>query len=108
MPASFALFALLIGSNLLTPLFPVYAKVYRLPPLGVSLLFATYALPVIPALLVFGPLSDVKGPRELLTGAIILAAIAAGLFAAAHVLAVSARSPSPPIPPPPSWRLATP
>ncbi len=53
-----------------------------------SLLFATYALLVIPALLVFGPLSDVKGRRELLTGAITLAAVAAGLFAAATALAV--------------------
>jgi MFS family permease len=77
-----------MGSNLVTPLFPVYAKVYRLSPLGVSLLFATYALLVIPALLSFGPLSDVKGRRELLTGAIILAAVAAGLFAVATVLAM--------------------
>ncbi|HZR50579.1 MAG TPA: hypothetical protein VFB06_13785 [Streptosporangiaceae bacterium] len=67
-----ALFALLIGSNLVTPLFPAYAKVYGLSPLGVTLLFATYTLLVIPALLIFGPLSDVKGRRELLTGAIIL------------------------------------
>ena len=85
--ACFALFVLLVGSNLVTPLFPVYAKIYGLSPLGVSLLFATYALLVIPALLIFGPLSDVKGRRELLTGAITLAAVAAGLFAAATVLA---------------------
>lgn len=86
--ASFALFVLLAGSNLVTPLFPAYAKVYGLSPLGVSLLFATYALLVIPALLIFGSLSDVKGRRELLIGAIILAAVAAGLFAAATALAV--------------------
>lgn len=84
--ASSALFLLLVGSNLPTPLFPLYAKVYGLSPLGVSLLFGTYALLIIPALLTFGPLSDMKGRRELLTGAIILAAIAAGLFAAAHAL----------------------
>ncbi len=53
-------------------MFPAYAKVYGLSPLGVTLLFATYTLLVIPALLIFGPLSDVKGRRELLTGAIIL------------------------------------
>jgi MFS family permease len=81
-------FVVLVGSNLVTPLFPLYAEVYGLSPLGVSLLFATYALLIIPALLIFGPLSDVKGRRELLTGAIILAAIAAGLFAAAHALVV--------------------
>src|SRR5581483_2625494 len=61
---------------------------YGLSPLGVTLLFATYTLLVIPALLIFGPLSDAKGRRELLTGAIVLAAVAAGLFAAATTLAV--------------------
>jgi MFS family permease len=86
--AGFALFALLVGSNLPTPLFPVYARVYGLSPLGVTLLFATYTLLVIPALLIFGPLSDLKGRRELLVGAIIVAAIAAGLFAAAHTVAI--------------------
>jgi MFS family permease len=86
--ACFALFVLLLGSNLITPLFPLYAKVYGLSPLGVTLLFATYTLMVIPALLIFGPLSDAKGRRALLTGAIVLAAVAAGLFAAATTLAV--------------------
>jgi MFS family permease len=86
--AGFALFVLLLGSNLITPLFPIYAKVYRLSPLGVTLLFATYTLLVIPALLIFGPLSDAKGRRGLLTGAIVLAAVAAGLFAAATTVAV--------------------
>jgi hypothetical protein len=55
-PAGLALFALLMGSDLVTPLFPEYAKVYGLSPLGVSLLFATYAVLVIPALLIFGPI----------------------------------------------------
>ncbi len=84
--AAGALFVLLVGSNLPTPLFPLYEKAYGLSALGVSLLFATYALLVIPALLILGPLSDAKGRRELLTGAIIVAAIAAGLFACANAL----------------------
>ncbi len=86
--ASFALFVLLVGSNLPTPLFPVYAKSYGLSPLGVTLLFATYTLLVIPALLVFGPLSDAKGRREVLVAAILTAAVAAGLFAAAQSVVV--------------------
>jgi MFS family permease len=86
--ASYALLALLMGSNLPTPLFPVYSKTYALSPLVVTLLFATYALGVIPALLIFGPLSDAKGRRELLIGAIVIAALAAGLFAVATVVAV--------------------
>jgi MFS family permease len=82
--AAFAVFALLLGSNLPNSLFPLYAREYGLSPLGVTLLFATYTLLVIPAVLVLGPLSDVKGRRELLTGAILVAAVAAGLFAIAQ------------------------
>jgi MFS family permease len=84
--AAFAIFALLLGSNLPNSLFPLYAKVYGLSPLGLTLLFATYTLLVIPAVLVFGPLSDVKGRRELLIAAIIVAALAAGLFAVASTV----------------------
>lgn len=84
--AGYALFVLLVGSNLPTPLFPLYAEVYGLSPLGVTLLFATYTLLVIPALLLFGALSDAKGRRELLSASIIVAAIAAGLFAAAQAV----------------------
>jgi MFS family permease len=86
--ATFAVFALLLGSNLPNTLFPLYAKVYGLSPVGLTLLFATYTLLVIPAVLVFGPLSDVKGRRELLIAAIVVAAVAAGIFAAANAVVV--------------------
>lgn len=86
--AGFAVFALLLGSNLPNSLFPLYAKVYGLSPMGITLLFATYTLLVIPALLLFGPVSDVKGRRELLLAPIVVAAAAAGLFAAATGVAV--------------------
>lgn len=86
--AAFALFVLVLGSNLITPLFPLYSKTYNLSALVVTLLFSTYTLLVIPALLLFGPLSDAKGRRELLIGATLLAASAAGLFAAANALFV--------------------
>lgn len=45
---------------------------------------------VLPALLVFGPLSDAKGRREPPIPAIVLAAASAGLFAAASCSAGSA------------------
>ena len=86
--AGFAVFALLLGSNLPNSLFPLYARVYGLSPVGVTLLFATYTLLVIPAVLSFGPLSDAKGRRELLLAAIVVAAVAAGLFAAAQGVVV--------------------
>lgn len=82
------MFALLLGSNLPNTLFPLYAKMYGLSSIGITLLFATYTLLVFPALLAFGPLSDVKGRRELLVGAIIVAMLAAGVFAAADAVVV--------------------
>jgi MFS family permease len=86
MVAGYALFVLLVGSNIPTPLFPLYARTYGLSALGLTLLFATYTLLVIPSLLLFAPLSDAKGRREVLLGAIVAAALAAGLFAAASAL----------------------
>ena len=86
--AALALFVLVLGSNLITPLFPLYTKTHDLTALVVTLLFSTYTLLIIPALLLFGPLSDAKGRRELLLGAIALAALAAGLFAVADALVV--------------------
>jgi MFS family permease len=65
----------------------LYAAVYRLSPLAITLLFATYTLLVIPAVLLFGPLSDVKGRREVLVVAIVVAALAIGLFALARNVA---------------------
>jgi MFS family permease len=49
----------------------------------VTLVFATYALAVMPSLLVFGPASDAIGRRPVLLVAIGGSAVAAGLFAAA-------------------------
>src|SRR5581483_2660435 len=85
--AAFTVFALLLGSNLPNSLFPLYASVYRLSPLGLTLLFATYTLLVIPAVLLFGPLSDVKGRREVMVVAIGVAGLAIALFAAARNVA---------------------
>lgn len=82
MAAAYALVVLLLGSNLPNPLFPLYAKQFSLSPLDITFVFATYTLLVIPALILFAPLSDAKGRRGLLSGAIVVAAIAAGLFAA--------------------------
>ncbi len=79
----YTLAVLLAGSNLPTPLYPSYQRAYGLSPLLVTLVFATYAMTVIPCLLVFGPLSDAVGRRRILIPAIVLAAVAAGLFAAA-------------------------
>jgi MFS family permease len=81
------LLVLMAGANLCTPLFPIYARVYHLSPLMVTLLFATCGLSVIPALLVFGPLADAKGRREVLLVAILAAVVGNALFVAARGVA---------------------
>lgn len=83
----YTLAVLLAGSNLPTPLYPIYQRDFGLSSLQVTLVYATYALAVMPCLLVFGPLSDAIGRRRILISAIVLAAAAAGLFAVASGLA---------------------
>jgi MFS family permease len=82
--ATYAIVALLLGSNLPNPLFPLYATEFGLSPLDITLVFATYTLLVIPALVLFAPLSDSRGRRTVLVAAIVVAAVAAALFAAAN------------------------
>lgn len=80
----FATVILLLGSNLPNPLFPLYARKFDLSPLDITLVFATYTLLVIPALLLLAPLSDARGRRTVLAAATLVAAAAAALFAAAN------------------------
>lgn len=80
---AYALAVMLAGSNLPTPLYPAYQKAFGLSPLVVTLVYSTYALTVMPCLLVFGPLSDAVGRRRTLIPAIVVAIVAAGAFAAA-------------------------
>jgi MFS family permease len=49
--------------------------------------YSTYALTVIPCLLVFGPWSDAVGRRAVLLAGVVLGALAAGVFAAARGVA---------------------
>jgi MFS family permease len=84
--ATYALIVLLLGSNVTTPFYPLYARIFGLSPLGITLLFATYTLLVVPALLLLGPLSDARGRREVLIPAIVLAIVAAVFFAIANAI----------------------
>lgn len=75
---------MLAGSNLPTPLYPTYQRLFHLSALDVSLLFSAYAFSVMPGLIAFGPLSDAIGRRRVLLGAVGLGLVAAGLFATAR------------------------
>lgn len=91
-PLASTLMAAVIGLGLFaavtpTPLFPVYSADWALSPLTLTLVYATYAVGVLAALLVAGSVSDDVGRRPVLL--ISLAALMAStvLFAVATSVA---------------------
>ena len=79
----YALTVLLTGTNLATPLYATYERVFRLSPLDVTLLVAVYAAAVVVALLICGPLSDTAGYRPVLVAGLAAAACGSALLSAA-------------------------
>jgi MFS family permease len=71
------------GTNLATPLYPVYAARWHFSELTLTLIFATYAAVLVPTLVVFGRLSDHVGRRPVLLAGLGAAAGGLALFAAA-------------------------
>ena len=77
---------LFAGSNLPTPLFPIYQHSYGFGPGTVTALFAVYVVPLIPTLLLVGRVSDRIGRRPLLVAGIGLTVVSSIAFAAAQSL----------------------
>ncbi len=75
---------LFAGSNLPTPLFPIYAQHYGFGAATVTLLFGSYIAVLIPALLFVGTLSDRVGRRPLLVSGIAITVLSSIAFAAAR------------------------
>jgi predicted MFS family arabinose efflux permease len=74
---------ILAGAQIATPLYGVYRARFGFSAAVLTLVFAVYALALIPSLLVFGQLSDHVGRRPLLLAGIALSAAGSGLFALA-------------------------
>ncbi len=72
--ASAALFILLMGSNLATPLYLVYEEQFGFSRGVLTLIFSVYALVLIPSALVFGRLSDAAGRKPVILGGLVTAA----------------------------------
>jgi len=72
--------AYFVAASAPTPLYRIYQETLALSPVFVTLVFAVYAVALLKALLVAGSLSDHLGRRPVIAGALLLEAIAMGLF----------------------------
>jgi MFS family permease len=79
-----ALFVLLVASNMPTPLYAVYRERFGFSSAVLTLIFATYAVVLVPSLLLFGQLSDRLGRRRVIAAGLIMAMAGLALFAAAR------------------------
>jgi MFS family permease len=75
------------GANLATPLYAVYAKQFGFSSLVLTSVFATYAFVLVPALVLFGRLSDRFGRRPIIVAGLVVACAALVLFAFATSVA---------------------
>src|SRR3954463_5072171 len=79
-----ALFVMLMAGNLPTPLYAVYRERFGFSGTELTLIFAIYAIVLIPALLVFGQLSDRLGRKRVIAAGLGVAALGLGLLASAQ------------------------
>lgn len=77
------LFVMLLTANLPTPLYAVYRQRFGFSSAVLTLIFATYAVVLVPSLLVFGQLSDRIGRRRVIALGLAAATTAMVLFAVA-------------------------
>lgn len=75
MRVGLALFIIAFGANLFAPLLPAYRAVAGLSQSHVTFLLAIYVAGLVPALLIGGPLSDVRGRKALIRPALVLSAV---------------------------------
>ena len=75
---------LMTGANLATPLYAVYAQRFHFSSLVLTAIFATYAVVLVPSLILFGRLSDRLGRRLVILLGLASAICGLALFAAAQ------------------------
>ena len=85
---AYALAVTMLGTTLPTPLYALYRSRFGFSELMVTVVFATYAMGVIAALLVAGRLSDEIGRRRVLVPGLAFSALSAAVFLQAGALAL--------------------
>lgn len=78
----------MMGTALISPLYPVYVQEWGLAASQISLLYVLYMVAALGALLMLGRLSDQLGYRRVLVGAIVLTLIGTLMSLAAQSLLV--------------------
>ena len=81
-----AFFVTMLGATLPTPLYPIYQQEFGFGGLMVTVIFATYAVGVLAALLLVGRLSDRIGRKPVLLPGLALAAASSLVFVIPHSL----------------------
>jgi MFS family permease len=84
--ASYTFAAVMLGTTIPTPLYAIYASRLHLKPFLITVIFATYALGVIAALMLFGRLSDQVGRRPVLFAAVAFSVASAAVFVSSGTL----------------------
>lgn len=77
---AYAFVATMLGTTLPTPLYPTYQKHLGFGALTVTIVFATYAIGVLTALLAFGRASDTVGRRPTLLAGLTAALLSSVVF----------------------------
>lgn len=77
---AYAFVVVMLGTNLPTPLYPIYQREVGFSALMVTVIFATYAFGVITGLVLFGRTSDQIGRRPMLLAGLGLSASSALAF----------------------------
>jgi MFS family permease len=84
--ATYTFAAVMLGTTIPTPLYAIYAARLHLKPFLITVIFATYALGVIAALMLFGRLSDQVGRKPVLFAAVAFSVVSAAVFVSSGTL----------------------
>lgn len=79
--ACFAFLVAMIGTTLLTPLYPIYQQQYAISELMVTVIYGVYAAGTIAALIIAGNWSDQIGRRPIVFASLMFSAATAIIFA---------------------------
>jgi MFS family permease len=77
---AYAFVAVMMGTTLPTPIYALYADQMHFQVLTTTVIFATYAVGVLAALLMFGRWSDAIGRRPILLAGAVFALLSAAVF----------------------------